>query len=405
MRFESTSYTELFTSAASKLANRTGITSFGQSSKAGALLNTFIEDDKQKVSQINEVLNSFKLPTATGKDLVAKGEILGVYKLQETRAYTKIIDSNLEFYVDSGTFGDSNNGDDYLFPANEIVYLESKDADSGRRIEYRLTSSVLCPKNSSSVFFAVEAVQAGTASSVAAGALNKHTNTNQTIKVRNNYAISNGRDEQSDSSYRSMITKAFTSYAMCNEASIRMAASVIPGIREVKIFRNYNGIGTTTLMVDGFEGTLGQSTLELVKNRVSSFASTANLVSVYSPKYVGIELSLVIKTSLAFSNAEKIKLSKNIITTIKNYFRTFSIGQSVDLQNLFNLIIRVNANIVQIGIVPGSNTFSSASAFFSDLNGVFSEKRVLTDFIPVQMDQRAILMTSNTPIVLTIEKI
>lgn len=412
MRFESTSYVELFNQAAKKLANRTGISNYGASGKASAIINTFLDDDRRKVAAINDVFESIKLASATGDDLDAIGEFLGVFRLTATRAVTKSIDKNMEFYVESGTFGDINNGSNFTIPANTIVFLESKDADSGRKIEYRTTSSIVCTASASSVYFPAEAIEPGTLSNVAALALNKHSFTSYTLssanrlKVRNNYGVANGRDKQSDASYRSLISKTFTALASANETALKLAAQAVPGVKECKVFRNYNGIGTSALIIDGYEGSVGPAILDGVRSRINQYVAAGEIASVIAPKYVGLELEFVVKTSTNLTSIDKTKLTNNLISLIKVYLNSFNIGQSVDLDNLYSLLVRSNNQIVQIGRVAGRNTAELVNAYHSDSFGQFSNRSVLNNLVPMQDDQKVILMdTLTNPIRITIEKI
>jgi uncharacterized phage protein gp47/JayE len=409
-RFETISYTDLFNEAAKKLAARTGISNFSPDSKAFSIISTFIEEDRRLINNVNSLIDSLQLATATGSDLNLIGELVGQSRLPATKSFTRGTDQNLEFFVDTGTFGDINSGSSFTIPAGTTVFLESKDSESGARIDYRTTSSITCSISGSSIFFAAEAVETGTASNVAVNALNQHDFTSYTqsslnkLKVRNSFSIANGRDAQSDSSYRFFINKAFTTSQAANETALRLTALTIPGVRDVKIIRGLNGIGTVGLIVDGFEGRSSSSILEGVRTRVNQISSAGDIVNVLAPKYVLIETELVLQTKVSLTAEQKTKLTNNIILSIKNYLNSFRIGESFSISGFVNFVLKSNNLIARVGRVNGDNTAEKVNAYFTDSFGIISPRRIIANDIAVNSDQRILVLdTISNPIRITIE--
>ena len=412
MRFESTSYNDLFNEAAETLATRTGISNFNADSKAFSIISTFLNEDKSLVDQANSIISSLKLGEATGSDLEVIGEFVGLSRTKATRATVKAVDTNLQFYVDSGTFGTINGGSAISIPANTVIYLDDKDSTSGRRVEYRTTTTISLPIGGTSVFFAADAVEFGTESNVSALALNKHLFTsyvdssNNTLKVRNNYAIVNGTDVQSNDSYRFAINRQWAAAAAANEISLRIAALSMPGVKEVKILRWYNGIGTTGIIVDTFEGRVTDSLLTSVRNRVSQVVAAGELANTYTPKYVAIEIDMVVQTRTNLTSAEKTKLSNLIINFTKNYINSFKLGQGFTTDLYLNNIIRNNNQIVRIGRKAGLNVLEELNVYYIDSLGQYSKRQIINTDIAINQDQKIILLdTVSNPVRVTIEKI
>lgn len=410
MRFSSKEYSEIFNQAAKKLSERTGITNFSPSSKAGSLLTSFIQEEKNKVNSINSILDSFKLSSATDGDLDQIGEFIGVTRLLSTRAFTKANDQNIEFFVNSGTFGDINNGTTFTIPANTLIYLDDKDSFSGLKTEYRLISPVTCLSTANSAYGSVEAIEPGIKYNVASFALNKHSFTSysqanlNTLKVRNNYSIVNGRNTESNSNYRNRISKAFTAFATSNETSLRLAAGVFPGVKEVKFIRNYNGIGSSALIVDVYEGSISNTLLTSIQDRVNLFASSGEVINVYAPKYIEFEIELTIKTSIDFSINDKVNSINTINNIIKNYVASLAIGRPLDLTILYAAIIQTNSKIVQIGKISNQNVADRLTIYYSDASGNTSNKTLVQDLLTVGVDQKVILAEVATPITINFEK-
>lgn len=406
MRFESVNYTELFNSVASNLSSRAGISNFGNDSKAFSIISSFMDEGKLRTNSVNDLIRALKLETATGLDLDAIGDFVGVSRLLSTRAYTRTADSNIEFYVATGTFGDINDGNSIPVPAGSRIYLEQKDSGSGSIIEYRTTASAVLPVGSSSVFLAVEAVEFGSTANVSALALNKHDLGFVKLKVRNNFAIANGRDKQSDGAYRFLISRAFTAGATGNETSIRFSSLTVPGVKEARVLRRYNGIGTVAVFIDGFEGKASPALISAVQSRMPQVESSGDLVTVYSPKYVGIELELVVQTNTLMTLEERTKLSGNLVLALRTYFNLLKMGQSLDLDALFSSIVRSNNVIARIGRKNGENKAEVVNAYFADSYGVYSLRIITGSSVPVTEEQKIIVLdTITNPIRITVERI
>jgi len=410
MDFQSVNYNDLFNQVAKKLINRAGITNIGPTSKTSALVSAVLQEEKNKFNLINSVLESLKLESAFGEDLDKIGLFFGVKRLESARAKTNIIDKNLEFYVDSGTFGSINNSNSFTIPANTLVYLESKDSTSSSTVQFRVLNDINCDKDAASVYFAGEAIETGAASNVAAGALNKHGFTSYTnsasklLKVRNNYSIVNGRDSQLDSSYRYAISKAITAYSGCNETTLKLAVRTFPGVVDSKFIRNYNGIGSSAIFVDTIEGTIPDSLLTAIRERLALFASASETIYVYAPKYVKLSLNLVVKTTKDLSTEDKTTLTNNINTTIKNYFAALRMGETLDLEYLYNFIIKNNTSVTKIGRNNNGNKAEEISVYYSDSLGNSFNKKLIENNLSVSQEQRIVLLETDNPITISIEK-
>lgn len=410
MQFSSTSYNELFNQAAKKLAQRAGINNFGSGSKASALIDTFIDDKKKDIYQIQNILSTFNINEATGKELEAIGSRVGVFRQTETRAATRANDKNFAFYVDTGTFGDINNGSSFVIPAGEIVYLEAKNNTTGKKVEYAVKTNITCSAGSSIAYGYIEAVEFGSYSNVAKNTLVKHNFTSYTLssqnklKCKNNYSIVNGRDRQTDNAYRNLISKAYIAWATANESSLRYAARSIAGVKEVKVIKSYAGLGTVGVIVDSYEGKINNTILDIVSSQLTNITSSGEKVFVYAPKYIGIQLNLVIKTNTALNDTAKLATSNLIKSIIKDYIAELKLGDLLDLSSLYAYIVSNVNTVTKIGRRSNVNSAESIYLYYYDNFDNYSIKELVTNIISVDEDQKIILMEDlEEAITLTIE--
>lgn len=412
MRLQSTPYNNLFNEVANNLAQRTGISNFGADSKAFSLLSTFITENKNLVDNTNQLMSSLHLQEAIGDDLDSIGEMVGVQRQKATKAYSNAVDKSVQFFVETGTFGDINDGSSISIPVGTLIFLEEKDSSSGKRIEYRVTTATTLAFGESVHYMSVQAIESGSKSNVSALGLSKHNFTDYTLssqnklKVRNNFAIVNGVEKQTDQSYRFSISKAWTAQSIANETSLKIAALSVPGVKEAKIFSWYNGIGTTGLVIDVFEGRTPSSLLSLVSSRASLFTSAGEIVNVYTPKYVALELELIVKTKSEMTSLEKTKLTNQIVSFTKAYINKFRIGQSFSLESYLSSITRLSNSIIRIGKKQGENNAELFAVYFIDSLGQYSKKSIKTAEVTINQDQKVILLdTVATPVRITIEKV
>ena len=122
-------------------------------------------------------------------------------RLAAQNASVDLSEQNFEWYVDHGTFGSINSGQDIVVPAVQI-YTAAQNGP------VYVAGAVTCPAAASSQPFSAQSLYSGGAGNAPAGIFSLHNFTNYTesaygsLLVTNNYGIVSGADAEDDDNYR-----------------------------------------------------------------------------------------------------------------------------------------------------------------------------------------------------------
>lgn len=394
MPFESTPLRDLKAQLIDNLRDRTGITNFSSTSKIGTLLQIVLDEHIQKVTGINEVLNNLRWTRASGKDLEEIGALVGIYRIKQKKAESLGSERNFEFYVDSGTFGDINATSNITIPLGTILYIEERFSSSGNRIEYEVVEDTILSSANNFGYVSVRCLKFGSIGNVRQDTIRKHLFTdyedsaNATLKIRNNYSVVNGVDEESDESMRSRISKAWTANSQTNRTSFEQLINTYPGVREIQTIPFYNGIGTTGVIVDFVDYNVSESYIASLQSRINQFAFIGETITVYKPLAIRLDLVLTVNINSGLSQVTKLGISRSIKEYVALYFRQTVIGYSVNLAALITNIISLHADIVG---VLNTTAFDSVEADYYDHDGNFTTDTITAITIPADIDQRIYL--------------
>ncbi len=179
---------------------------------------------------------------------------------------TSLIDGNFLFYVQRGTFGAINNGQDITVPDGTRLYT----ADTTGPV-YVVDGDVTLPAASNQQYFSARAMTPGAAANVAPGVFTRHDFTNYiqgrygSLLVTNSYAVVGGRDEEDDDSYRYRINLRLQSRGGAAEADLRFSLLQVPGIQDLVFERN---AGTFNVYVYGISPSVAPSLLQMVQAEI-----------------------------------------------------------------------------------------------------------------------------------------
>lgn len=353
MLFVKNKVQDLRTNLISKLQERAGIDNIDNLSVAGQFVSVMAESQGNQLKEFEALLNQTNWKTATGEKLISLAALVGVYPSKPKAAEVFAYEKNLEFYTDF-TFGMINNATDILIPKGTIVYIDANDSNVGRSTQYQIIEDTNLSAANSSAFVSARCLAVGTSGNVAANTLKKHDFTNyqdsanKTLKVRNNYAIINGIDTETDEQIRSLISTAWVANGSQNQSTLEHILTSFPGVKEYTIIPFYSGLGTTGIIVDPLSRHVSSNWWRQLENQIKTFASTSEIFVVQKPTYLILEVSIEITFSSSLSQAAKVLLANNIKDYIRINFHGLSIGQSISLSNLITNIYNLNSNIVQI---------------------------------------------------------
>ncbi len=225
----------------------------GSSDSVVAVLAEVIGDEIEKIE--NEIYDYFyrnNINNSEGEDLdqVAASD-WNVNRLAATAASS----NKFYFYVIEGTFGDINRGNNITIPSGTLLGIVN-EVSSGS-IVYRTTEDIVLPADNNSTAFFAEATSVGADQNVAEQSISYHNFTNYTAEaenlllVTNLEAITNGAEEENDSSLRTRCVGQQQLQVERNKNYIYLSLLKETSIYNFEIIESYFGIGTVGIIVKG----------------------------------------------------------------------------------------------------------------------------------------------------------
>jgi len=153
--------------------------------------------------------------------------------------------------------------------------------------------------------------------------------------------------DESDDNYRYRITNQCLTLATSNETAIRLTALTVDNVQNV-ILKPYSmGAGSFTVIVLTDEDVTQSDILETVNQKLLNVHGYGIRYNVVSPTltYVSIKQQLFIKDTL--SDTEKQEIRYNVQLALTRYLSSLSIGESLVIDKITQLIMNVSNNIIQ----------------------------------------------------------
>ena len=399
--FEKT-YDQLQAEVMSELTSSTNITRVTPGSKARTLSQVFNRKINGAYQDFDiNFLRSF-LPFAQGRFLEYLGDMLGIQRLGATRSTSVQTAQQVKFYVDSGTFGDLNSGNDIFIPAG--VQISTLPNNEG--IIYRVAAGVLLPASATEQYISVEAVQDGTVANLGPDNLTFTTFNNYTsgtgLKVNNIDLLTTGRDVESDNNYRFRINNQVLSSEKANETSVRLALLVVPGVSNIVVRPFARGIGTFDFLIQ----TVIPNTPEPV---ISACQQAINAVQAYGtngralrPRLTGMSFQVTITWRGDASTSERSQIKANIASALQDYVNNLAIGEDFIYNEAIQRIMQVDNKIKNIG--TAARAIDVVSIYReSKLRDNKLKEELLTDYTP-SADERLIIEESLTSPIILIDR-
>ena len=327
-------------------------------------------------------LNSLQMSNATENDLdeIAMN-MYGLLRRSATRASARASESNLYFYVEEGTFGDINNGNDITIPEGTAIFIKTNAY--GENIIYETVEEYTLNNELNRGYCGAVSTDTGFSQNVERDSLNFHnfegyaSVQNNLLKVTNRFPIINGSDLESDDMFRTRISNYLSSRINLNEDWILLKALTIPGITDIKLIQNYFGIGTLGVVVYGAGKQNNESLLNLVERRVREVSSPGLNIEVVPgiTVYLDFDIRVYIKRGLNVSEKENIK------SLIKEFvYRSLENGEAnevIDFETISNYIRRIipDNNIIGFGSATSGSMFEKIYCRKTDRYDAFPEYR------------------------------
>jgi hypothetical protein len=341
------SVTDLLASTKQKVLSRTGLNNFDSDSKIRVLAESLVDEQVALQRELTNTVDLLQLSTTRGQALTEYGSSRGVDLLDVTFASVDASELNLAFYVESGTFGAINSAANITLPVGETISSDPNGNELGALIEYTLTSPLVCVTGDTIAYASARAKLSGSVANVGTAVLVRHSFTgytdsaNNTLKVINFYPILNGRDRESEDSYKFRIAKNYNTLAQNSETKIKLTNLKVPGVLDTRFVNGLFGIGTVGVVVLSADYESNPSLIAEVQSRLDRFKGPVGTLVAVPASKASFDFELKVKASKELSILEKAALKTSIQKTINQYFKSLSLGGLIRIDELVSLI---NAN-------------------------------------------------------------
>lgn len=392
-------YDQLQAEVMDELTSSTKITRITPGAKARTIAQVFNRKLNRSAKDFDiNFLRSF-LPFANGRFLEYLGDMLGVPRLGATRAFSTDTSQQVKFYVDSGTFGDLNNGNDIFIPSG--TQLSTLPNNEG--IVYRVVGGLVLNRDLSEQFVTVEAVQDGTNANVGAGSLVFTTFNGYAaitgLKVTNQELIASGRDIESETNYRFRISNQVLSSERANETAIRLALLVVPGVSDLVARPFARGIGTFDYLIQTVVPNTPQAVIDACQGAINSVQAQGIDGRALRPRLTGMSFQITITWRGDASTTDREQIKRNIVVALQDYVNNLAIGEEFIFNEAIQRVMGVDNKIKNIG--TAADPIDDISIYReSKLRDNVVKEELIGDYAP-SADERLIIEPSLTsPIVL-----
>lgn len=392
--------TELTADSLNELSRTTNITKLSPGSKARALLDAVNKRIEEAYQTFDLNLTRAFVSSAPGQFLDLIGELLGVTRTSGVAASASADMEVVKFYVETGTFGDINNGASISLPIGTM--LSTLPHLNG--VLYRISAGVVLPAADSEAYVPVESTTVGSNSNIGANALTNHNFlgyvdfTNETLLCTNIHPVANGANLESDANFRFRIANRVLEVEAANETAVRLAALSTPGVADVVLIPRYRGIGTFGLLIESTTPTVSDALVDDVQGRVALVQGLGTIAHVRRPRESGLVMRTTVQYNQRYDEATLTNTEYELEQAIRNFIGELGIGDTFTLNQMVARMFAVSDNIQNLGI-PGTPLEEVYIYTESRVEDNKMKQRLLGDYAP-NFDERVIIEPSvSVPII------
>ena len=368
-----------------------GIASYvGSGGTASETLTSQAYELAKTGNEIDKALQNAFINSAYETGLDRHGSDLSLPRILQSRAFVRANDRVIRFYVEEGNFEDNG------VVASDIVSGVQIFNQNGS-VAYLVNEvqSLVDFNNASEIYVGAQAVQTGTNGNIAVDGLRKHSISNSKLKVTNRYAISNGRNKETDTAYKARLEDQVRALEACNDAAIRRNTFVVAGIGKINIIVGYRGAGSVGIIVQPTIGIIAvDSLLESIRQSVSGVMPHATELIVKAPELVNISIESFLRTSSILNATEKSIVINRVRQSVVAYMNDFQIGDSLIISNLADSILRADNRLVGFG----SSETRPDLIRTSITDGISSYDEIIpTGYTSIDVDQDELIILANDP--------
>ena len=351
----------------SNLKNRLGNIFTGKDSTVNLMTESFAQEIVNLRRENEIIFNNTQLSNVNGEEL--SNLAFEMYKIQRrpesiARAYAN--QRNVAFYVESGSFGDINNGVDIVIPKGTLISAENTFLSD--TIVYKTAYDYTLGASEIIAYCTVEALNPGSYANVKEQTLVYHNFTdynetlNDSLKVTNKYPIINGNEAEEDASLRFRAANWIQSNINMNQEMLQSMGLSTAGVTEIKVIPSYFGIGTTAVAVFGAGREISRDVLDLYESILRENNLLKKDITVIPGIRVFLDFVIRVYVQEGLSNLDIADLKSEIKSSIFNFIKEKEYNSFIDFKEISREIMFKfnNARVVGFATKENSNNIFEA---------------------------------------------
>lgn len=332
---------EVYSSMVESLNSTLGLDAVQDGSAMSQLLSIVSGEISDIHTRISTEMYMKFIAFATGPFLDYLAAERGIERRSATYTSTSNADGSIVFYTKDGSL------DNYL--PNNIIPTGTKVSVSFDNRSYTVIGDHEFDPGANSISVAVQADDTGPEYNVRARLIDTHNLNTSDVYVTNRLPLSNGEEEESDSSLRSRVASAFTASSTGNWDAVRSAIQTIPGISDIVQVDFYNGVRTSNVIVVPVDNIIPRSTILEAQEAVDRIAAAGSNINVVPPRYARFYLKAAIETRDGSYDREYIRT--NSIDMAESFLSGISIGETFNLSTMLDNIRISDDNIIKVDVI------------------------------------------------------
>lgn len=383
--------------------NRANISLFQRDGKYRALADSLTDEFVSLKEEQITMDMARNLSNMSGRALDDFGDKVGMPRIRASHARVDFTESNLAFYVETGTFGTINGGGNITLSGSSLRISSNPNTNElNTSVDYVLSQPFTLLAADSIRYVSARAANIGTPSNVGESVLRRHNFTgyvdsaNNTLKVINFYPIINGTDDEPDDLYKFRLANHYNRMIANNDTRMKLAALEIPGIVNTRVEPAYFGIGTAGVFALGPENKSNMRLITSLQQRLDGRRLPGGEYLATPATEVFFDFQVQVTPTRALTNQQIVRLKSELNKAFLEYFRSLNMGSVVDLTLLAAQAQKRVATVAAFSQKGTDRTFKRVHIRKGFSGGATDEKaRVIGTAYSLGRDEFASLGTLN----------
>ena len=379
----------LMLEAENKMVLQTPFNRVTRGSKLQVLLAAIYDNIGDTINEVTSGQFLSLVNIAEGELLDQIADLFGLERDRESLCYALSTEYNVKLYVETGTFGNINNGNDIHIPEGTALTTAGSNT-----IAYELSEDVVLPAGESSVFISVNAVDVGAEYRVGAGRLtqldfSEYAEYSKRLLLATNLApIANGNPPESDASFRYRITHFLASSQAANRTAIEDTLMTLPGVEDIALIARKWGVGTTQAILQTASGTVSEDLVSLAERVLRDVVSAGEYIKVSGPEIIGASIEATVVFQKGTSSAAMNSSISSIKASLRQEILQLGLGAPFRPNSLIDTILGF-PGVISVG--RGTQAFDAVYVYIQP-NGSNIRRResLVADLVDVEASQRVV---------------